>query len=200
MELKGRLRRELVATARAFTDALDHINPTAHINPTDDSNYPERMVSYYYIQALARALAPASVLLELPVTGKRGHRMDNHVDALIFNDREVIVAEFKLGWAPSHWEALARDLARLQGPVAREIRRKFTDKRRRRPWVFLGADCWRENVADVWKSGKPAIRRTLPPALGKAYRDYVPVWEEKGTSFDGYYLTWALLPFDEMSA
>jgi hypothetical protein len=126
--------------------------------------------------------------------------MDNHIDALIFNDHEVIVAEFKLGWAPSHWEALARDLARLQGPIAQEIRRKFTDKRRRRPWVFLGADCWRKNVADAWKSGKPMTKRVLSPALGKAHRDYVHVWLEKGTGFDGYYLTWALLPYDEMSA
>lgn len=177
-----------------FADVLDHINPT------DDNNYTERMVSYYYIQALAKALAPASVLLELPVTGKCSQHANNHVDALIFNDREVIVAEFKVGWAPSHWEALARDLARLQGPIAQEIRRKFIDKRRRRPWVFLGADCWRQKVADVWKSGNTAGRRTVPRALGKAHRDYVCVWAEKGASFDGYYLTWALLPFDEMSA
>lgn len=111
MELKRRLRRELLATAETFAATLNHIEPTVHLDPNDENNnYPERMFSYYYIQALAKALAPASRLLELPVTGKRGHRMVNHVDALIFNDREVIVAEFKLGWAQSHWEALSRAL------------------------------------------------------------------------------------------
>ena len=131
---------------------------------------------------------------------KRGRKQDNHIDALEFNDREVVVAEFKVAWAQSHWDALTRDLARLQGPVSQEMRRKFIDKRRRCPWVFLGADCWRQKVADVWKSGSTAGRRTVPPALDKAHRDYVRVWAEEGTSFDGYYLTWALLPFDEMSA
>src|SRR5712691_263014 len=121
MDLKRRLRRALKATAKEFDEALTPFDPTS-----GDKTYPERMVSYYYIQGLATALASASVLLELPVTGKGGHRMDNHVDALIFNDREVVVAEFKLGWAPSYWSALARDLARLQGPVAQEIRGRFT--------------------------------------------------------------------------
>ena len=50
MELKGRLGKELRATAKTFADVLDQIDPTKN-------NYPERMVSYYYIQALASALA-----------------------------------------------------------------------------------------------------------------------------------------------
>ena len=192
MELQRRIDKALSATTEELAHTLDEIDPT-------DNNYPERMVSYFYIQALARALKTESVLLELPVTGKRSQRANNHVDALIFNDREVIVAEFKVGWAPSHWEALARDLARLRGPVAQEIGRKFYKKQRRRPWIFLGADCWKPHIADAWKSGKPAKGWTLPPALGKAHRNYVQVWSEKGPGFDGYYLTWALLPFDEMS-
>ena len=199
MKLQARLRRELVVAAKTFDCALTHINPTG------ENNYPERMVSYYYIGALARALAPASVLLEIPITGKRSRRTDNYVDALVFNHRELIVAEFKVGWAQGHWEAIARDLERLRGQVAKEIRTKFynTSKRARRPWVFLGTDCWRENVADVWKSGKPGKRHSLPSALGKAnvHRDYLCVWDdETGPSFDGYYLMWALLPFEEMSA
>ena len=187
MALEKRLGRELTATADTFNAALEHINPT-------NGNYPERMVSYYYIQALAKTLAPASVLLELPVTGKHG-RADNHIDALIFNDCELIVAEFKVGWASSHWQALAHDLSRLRGPVAQEILEKFYRKRRRKQWAFLGTDCCNRNDADVWKSGKPVRRRIVPPALLDAYRDYVPVWHAKGPGYDGCYLTWALLPF-----
>ena len=194
MELEQRLHRALAITTKEFNHALEQgFEPTA-------GNYPERMFSYYYIRAIAMAVPRANVFLEVPVTGKRGHKQDNHIDALVFNNSEVVVAEFKVGWAQSHWDALTRDLARLQGPVAQDIRSKFSDKRPRRTWVFLGADCWRQRVADMWKSGNTAGRRTVPPALGKVYRDYVCVWEGKGKSFDGYYLTWALLPFDEMSA
>ena len=195
MGLEERLRKALKATAKEFDDALTPFDPTS-----GDKTYPERMVSYYYIQALARALAPASVLLELPVTGERGHRMDNHVDALVFNDREVVVAEFKLGWAQSYWTSLARDLARLQGPVAQEIRGRFTDKRRRRPFVFLGADCWWQHVANVWKTGSRARGWTLPRTLRTAHRDYLCVYRGRGKDYDGYYFTWALIPFDEMAA
>ncbi len=125
--------------------------------------------------------------------------MDNHIDALIFNDHDMVAAEFKVGWAQSHWDALAKDLARLQGPAAREVRKKFIDKRRRRSWIFLGTDCWRQNIANiVWKLGNPEKRRALPAALGRAHRDYVTVWKDEGPGFDGYYLTWALLPFDKL--
>ncbi len=168
-------------------------------DPTPN-NYPERMISYYYIRAIAKALPRSNVFLEVPVTGKRAHKRDNHVDALVFNEHEVVVAEFKVGWAQSHWEAITRDLERLQGPIANEIRGKFTDKRRRKPWIFLGTDCWRQNVADVWKAGTPMGRRTVPAPLSHAHRDYSRVWEKTGPGFDGYYLTWALLPFDQYSA
>ncbi len=193
MNLKRRLHRALAIKAKEFNHALGQgFEPTT-------GNYPERMVSYYYIQAIAMALPRANVFLEVPVTGKRGRKQDNHIDALVFNDREIVIAEFKVGWAQSHWDALARDLARLQGPVAQEIRGKFK-KAGRHPWIFLGADCWRQKVADVWKSGNTVGRRTVPPTLGKAHRDYVRVWEGTEKSCDGYYLTWALLPFDEMAA
>lgn len=193
MDLEGRFRRALKATANKFARALTSFEPTFGV-----STYPERMVSYYYIQALAKALAPASVLLELPVTGKRGR--NNHIDALVFNDCEVVVAEFKRAWTPSHWEDLARDLARLQSPVAREIREGFTDKRRRRSYVLLGADCWYRETANAWKSGSPAKRWNTPPSFLAAHRDYVRVYQGKGEDYDGYYFTWALSPFDEMAA
>jgi hypothetical protein len=194
LDIKKRISGALSETAEEFEGALDDIDPTR-------GNYPERMVSYYYIQALVRALKTTSVLLELPVTGKRNNRADNHIDALVFNDREMIVAEFKVGWAPSHWESLARDLQRIQGPAGQEIGRKFLKKRHRKSWIFLGADCWYQHIAESWKSGEPIKRRALPPALGKAcYRDYVRVWDLKGKDYDGYYLTWALFPFDQMAS
>ena len=158
------------------------------------------MFSHYYIQALKKALSLGHVLLELPVTGRLGNRINDHIDALIFNDSELIVAEFKVGWAQSDWENLETDLVRLRGPVAQEIGKKFTQKQRRHPWIFLGVDCWRKSVADTWKSGKPSIRHKLPDAFANARRDYLQIWKEKGEGFDGYYLMWALLPYDEMFA
>jgi hypothetical protein len=159
------------------------------------------MVSYYYVQALAKALAPASVLLEVPVTGSSGRGRDNHVDAMVFNDRELVVAEFKRAWTPSHWSDLARDLARLRGPIAREIGRGFFDGRRRRPYILLGADCWYLDFANAWKSGSPAKQWVLPRAFHRAHRDSLVVynWPE-GPDLDGYYFTWALLPYHEMAA
>ena len=198
MALKNRLRKEIKAASETFSDVLNYISPTAHLHSTEHNNYPERMFSHFYIKAIAKALNTDNVLLELPVRGKRGHRMDNHIDALIFNDRQIVVAEFKLGWAQSGWEALARDLVRLQGPVAQEIRKKFT-RQGRRPWIFVGTDCYRKNVAAVWKSGRAGARHRLPRALGNAHRDFVPVWEEEGKNFDGHFLMWALLPYAEMS-
>ena len=197
MRLEERFRKKLGTAAKAFRHALNQFEPTSGAN-----SYPERMMSYYYIQALERALAPASVLLEIPVAGKRGRGRDNHIDALIFNDSEMVVAEFKRVLRPSRWGELARDLARLRGPVAQQIRERFGDDRRPpRPFILLGADCWYEHDADVWKSGRRAKGRPLPPTLRTAHRDYLRVfpWDE-GPGWDGYYFVWALLPFDEMAA
>lgn len=161
------------------------------------------MVSYYYIRAIAMAMAlpRAHVLLELPVSGKSGRKQDNHIDALIFNDREVVLAEFKVGWAPSHWEALARDFERLRGRVAKEILNKFKDGRRRRTFIFLGSDCWRLEKAETWKSGRSGKWNLPKPILAahRAHRDYLPVYDENGKDYDGYYFTWAVIPFDEKS-
>jgi len=193
LELKERVKRGVKAARKDFARTLDSIDPTYN-------NYPERLVSHFYIRALAQALKTKSVLQELPVTGKASQRADNHVDALIFNDSELVVAEFKVGWAPSHWEALAKDLNRLRGPVAQQIARKFTDKQKRTAWIFIGADCWQPHIAEAWKLGKPARRWTLPSSLGNAYyRDYIRVWRDKGKGFNGYYLTWALFKFDEFT-
>lgn len=195
MGLEERIRGALVTSAKSFHHALDLYEPTSEVNP-----YPERMVSYFYIQAIANALAPASVLLEIPVTGKHGREKDNHVDALVFNDSEVVVAEFKRAWTPSHWGNLARDFARLRGPVALEICRRFKGDRRRQPFILLGADCWRREVANAWKSGSRAKPWTLPSTFQKAHRDTFCVYRWDGADYDGYYFTWAILPFDEMPA
>ena len=199
MDLKQRLLRALKSTTKEFKHALDQrFEPT-----TGDKVYPERMVSYYYIRAIAMALQPrANVLLELPVTGKSGRKRDNHIDALVFNDREVVLAEFKVGWAPIHWEALARDFERLRGRVAKEILKKFGDGRRRRTFIFLGSDCWRLEKARVWTSGRRSGNWNLPrPILAthRAHRDYFPVYDGNGKNYDGYYFTWAVIPFDERS-
>jgi len=197
MELKERLRNALKVTASEFNCALDCFDPS----PGRVNTYPERMLSYYYIQALVRALPHTDVFLEIPVTGKSGRGRDNHIDALIFNDHEVVVAEFKVAWAPSHWVDLARDFDRLRGRrVAQEIRRGFTDNRRRRPFVFPGADCWYPERANAWKSGLPAGRWILPKPLLAARRDYLRIYPDKGSDFDGYYFTWALIDYDEMAA
>ena len=197
MQIARRIRAALNTTSKVFCRALDSFDPA----PGATNPYPERMVSYYYIQALAEALAPARVLLEAPVTGKSGRGRDNHVDALVFNDRELVVAEFKRAWTPSHWVDLARDLSRLRGPVAREISRGFLDDRRRRSYILLGADCWFLEFANAWKSGLSAKRWVLPHTFRRAYRDSLTVYDwPDGPDLDGYYLTWALLPYDEMPA
>jgi hypothetical protein len=198
MDLKRRLHRALKITTKEFTRALDSFDPTV-----GDKTYPERMVSYYYIRAIAKALHRANVLLELPVIGKHEHKQDNHIDALIFNDREVVVAEFKRGWAPSHWESLARDFERLRGPnVAKEIRRGFAGRQPPPAFIFLGADCWRQEKAKAWKSGMRSGKQwNLPKPMLAAHRDYLTVYSDKeGKDYDGYYFTWAVIPFDEMAA
>lgn len=173
--------------------ALDCFDPMSG----RDNSYPERMISYYYIQALAKALPDAKVVLELPVTGRSSRGKDNHIDALVFNDREMVVAEFKVGWAQSHWASLERDLERLCMPSVREdIRACFTDDRRRREFVFLGTDCWRRDRALTWKSGRRSGTSILPQSLSAAKRDFFCVYDEKGKGCDGYYLTWALLPYN----
>ncbi len=197
MDLKQRLRGALRITTKEFNRALDRFEPTA-----GDKTYPERMVSYYYIRAIAKALPRANVLLELPVTGKRGRKQNNHIDALVFNDREVVAAEFKRGWAPSHWADLARDFERLRGVIAKEIRKGFIDGQRRRAFIFLGADCWYLEKARTWKSGVRSGQWNLPkPMLAPAaYRDYLRVYPDKGKDYDGYYFTWAVIPFDAVFA
>jgi hypothetical protein len=192
LQIAQRLRAALSTSSKVFNRALNSFDPA----PGAKNPYPERMISYYFVQALAKALAPASVLLEVPVTGKSGRGRDNHIDALVFNDREIVVAEFKRAWTPSHWGDLARDLARLRGPFAREIRRGFVNGRRRRVYFLLGADCWYRDVANAWKSGSSAKRWVLPPAFRRAHRDSLRVynWPE-GPDLDGYYFTWALLPY-----
>src|SRR5258706_12084016 len=176
MDLKRRLRSALTITRKEFKHALDQgFEPTTGIK-----TYPERMVSYYYVRAIAMALPRASVFLELPVIGKRERKQDNHIDALVFNDGEVVVAEFKVGWAPSHWEALARDFRRLSGPIAKEIRKKFKGSPRRRAFIFLGSDCWRPERAEAWKSGKRAGNWKLPKSMLGSQRDYVCVYPDKG--------------------
>jgi len=198
MDLKRRLRRALTITTKEFKHALDQgFEPTTGVK-----TYPERMVSYYYISAIAMALPRASVFLELPVTGKRERKQDNHIDALVFNDREVVVAEFKVGWAPSHWEALARDFQRLTGPIAKEIRKKFKGSPRRRAFIFLGTDCWRLEKAKIWTSGIRSGKWNLPKPMlaARVHRDSLRVFSENGKDYDGYYFTWAVIPFDEMAA
>lgn len=196
MVFTRRLRRALRITTKEFNAALERFDPT-----TGDKTYPERMVSYYYIRAITKALPGANVLLELPVTDKRGRKQVNHIDALIFNDREVVVAEFKRGWALSHWEALSRDFKRLRGPkIAPEIRKRFVDDQRRRAIIFLGADCWYLEKAKAWKSGRRSGNWILPKPMLAAEREYLRVYSGKGKDYDGYYFTWAVIPFDEMSA
>jgi hypothetical protein len=202
MGLEQRLRNALKVTADEFNRALYQFDPT----PDRSNSYPERMVSYYYVRALARALPRANVFLEIPIRGRSNRGWDNHIDALIFNDREVIVAEFKVAWAPEHWESLARDLARLRrASVAEEIRMCFDKAERvaprpRRPFIFLGADVWRPERAEAWKSGDNAGNWALPTSMLASRRDYVCVYPDKGKDFDGYYLTWALFDFNEMAA
>src|SRR5260221_904157 len=198
MELSGRLRKALGITAREFNGALELYDPA----PGRDNTYPERMVSYYFIRALARALANSNVLLEIPITGRTRRGWDNHIDALVFNDDEIVVAEFKVGWAPSHWMALAKDLERLQRPsVAKEIRNCLERSprgaaiRHQRPYIVLGSDCWFQDRANAWKAGSKSGNWVLPKAMLPAKRDYLAVYDDEGADFDGYYFTWALMPF-----
>ena len=195
MTLERRLFSALKVAAEDFVRALEFFEPTSGPNA-----YPERMVSYYYIQALAKALGKSpNVFLEVPFAGKRGGKKDNHIDALVFNDREMVMAEFKRAWTPSQWRSLATDLKRLQGRAGREIRRSFEDSDKRRSFVFLGADCWRADVAKVWKTDSKVRLWTVPPTLRNAHREYLRVFSGKGKDYDGYYLTWALIPLDNMA-
>jgi len=40
----------------------------------------------------------------------------------------------------------------------------------------------------------------LPESMQTSERDYLCVYPDKGRDFDGYYLTWALIPFREIAA
>ena len=104
----------------------------------------------------------------------------------------MVAAEFKRGWAPSHWGSLGRDFDRLRGPISREILGRFIDNRRRRAFILLGADCWYPEKAKAWKSGKEAGRWSLPKPMLATDRDYLRVYSDKGKGYDGYYFTWAI--------
>ena len=192
MSLQERLRQAIKAAARKFNRTIDSYEPTFDANP-----YPERLVTYYYVQALANALGSGSVLLEVPVTGSSGKRRDNHIDALVFSEHDLVLAEFKRAWTPSHWKLLAADLKRLQELAGREVRGRFRHGPQRRAWLLLGSDCWREAVANVWKSGSAAKGWAVPTPFLRADRDYVTVYRENGQDYDGYYLTWALVRLGE---
>ena len=189
MNFEDKIRRAVKAACPAFARTTEAFSLTFGVNP-----YPERTISYYYVAALKEALKPANVLLEIPVAGLRVGRHDNHIDALVFNDRCAVMAEFKRVWTPDHWEWLADDLKRLKTRACREISERFTDKRKRRCFIFLGADCWRLEVAQVWKTGIKTEKWKLPPVLLAGNRGYSTVWRETGKDYDGYYFTWALLP------
>lgn len=193
MAFERRFRGALEITAKEFRQALDRYEPT-----TGNKTYPERMFSYYYIRAIAKALPRANVLLELPITSKHGHRQDNHIDALIFNDRMVVAAEFKRGWAPSHWRDLAKDLERFGGRIADEIRSGFRRRRPRHAFILLGSDCWKLKHAKEWTAGTRSGRWNFPRTEFE-HRDYLRVYKDKGRDYDGYYFTWAVIPFDELS-
>ena len=196
--LRYRLRRSLERAAKRFNHALNQFDPT-----TGEKTYPERMVSYYFVRAVGEALQGANVLLEMPVT--IGGRQDNHIDALIYSEQEVVLAEFKRGWAPSHWKSLATDYERLQRvSLTKEIQSKFRIRCPRRAYIFLGTDCWVEWIGEIWKTGESSRGWTLPKMLHETTRDYVRVYkcepDDKGKGYDGYYFAWALAPYDRTFA
>jgi len=164
---------------------------------TKRNAYPERTVSYFYVEALRQALGGAEVLLEVPIAGAASGRRDNHIDALVFNCDVAILCEFKRVWGPSHWQWLAEDVARIGPSVVADIASRFTsgpESAPRRLFAFFGADCWYEHIAGLWLTGTSDRRWLLPEVFREMTRGTHTVWRRPGEDFDGYYLTWALTP------
>ena len=173
--------------------------------------YPERTVSHFFIRALVEALSPdpqantpasgtgASALLEVAVVSGTSGRVDNHLDALVFNEDTAILAEFKRAWSPSHWKDLAADVRRVRGLVAQDIGARFLDHGTRQLIGFYGVDAWRQSVVDAWSSGQSHRNWNVPPEMAGMQRSAHVVWRDDspdrtGKDYDGYYLLWAFEP------
>ena len=192
MQLGERLRNALKIGARDFSHALDCFDP----RPGRDNSYPERMVSSSLRPGSRQGASRVRTCsLEIAIAGESGRESDNHVDALVFNDHKLVVA--RNSRFPGHPVTgyISHGISeRLRGPVAKQIRTGFA-VRGRRPFIFLGTDCWHRGGADAWKAGTKFGKWILPESMHTYRRDYVCVDPDKGRDFDGYYLTWALIPF-----
>ncbi len=154
------------------------------------NGYPERMLTYYLIQAVARCLKRPQVLLEVPIRNPADTRDDNHIDAIVFDKDAAFLCEFKRAWAPRHWVDLAADARRVRA-LEDGLGRRFSH-RPHRLFGFYAADCWYKAVAAAWCTGTTYRRWQLPEVFRPMRRGSCTVFERKGTSFDGHYLTWAL--------
>jgi hypothetical protein len=162
--------------------------------------YPERVLSYFFIRAIADAKGGADVFLEVPVLNTKSGRRDNHLDALVFNNEVAILAEFKRGWTPRLWQDLAADVKRVRDVVGGDVLKRFRDKKPRRLHGFYGIDAWRAPIADAWLSGTEYRRWVLPDVFSKMDRRMHFVWEnpDKSKVKDDhpYYALWALEPLN----
>ena len=154
------------------------------------NGYPERLLTYYLIQAVARCLERPKVLLEVPIRNPADTRDDNHIDAIVFDDATAFLCEFKRAWAPRHWVDLAADARRVSA-VEDDLALRF-GRRPRQLIGFYASDCWQKAVATAWCTGTSYKRWQLPEVFRSMTRGSCTVSERKGTSFDGHYLTWAL--------
>ncbi len=156
------------------------------------NGFPERMVSYHLIHAIARTLDNPVTLLEVPIRNAANTKDDNHIDAIIFDEQTAIICEFKRAWAPSHWSNLATDARRVRAKV-NDLRRRFPSA----PKTFLGfyaSDCWVGAIANSWVSGENQYKKwILPEEFRLITRGKCEVSDFCGKPpEDGHYLTWAL--------
>jgi hypothetical protein len=159
--------------------------------------YPERSISYFYIGALAEALNGGTAIAEVPFDNAEGSKLNNHLDAIVFNDHCAILAEFKRSWTPAHWMDLASDIERVDR-FANKLLTRFHDNRPRMLFSFFGTDAWRSEVANAWKSDGSYKNWTVPSEFQNMKFGSIKVWngdddleELLRKNEDGYYWLWA---------
>lgn len=186
------LFQAISARVRQHAMHLNRADEQFQIIPSEGRGgaYPERAITYFFIQALREAI-DGTVILETPFQNQVTSKHEFHLDAVVFNDDLVILAEFKTAGAPAHWDLLAADFNRVNA-FAKVIDTRFRVAKPRRLFEFYGVDAWRERIAEVWLTGNPSHGWKLPDVFREMNRGIERVWTKKAADFDSYHLLFAL--------